>query len=157
MKLLKGILTIALISVIAVSCKDAKKDVDAVKDGVEVVEGDAKDADAATAHKCDATCKKDGCTYGEKADHKCDESCKKDGCKAGEKCDTKCGEADCKGEACLKCAEKKAECKVKCAAKKAAADAEKATGDVKDAVKEGAEDVKEGAEKLEDAVKKVIK
>ncbi|MCF6280340.1 MAG: hypothetical protein L3J14_08340 [Flavobacteriaceae bacterium] len=144
MKLLKGILTIALISVIAVSCKDAKKDVDAVKDGVEVVTGDAKDASADTVvHKCDASCKENGCSHGKKDGQKCDENCKKKCCTAKMKgeckaADMKCGEADCKGEGCLKCVAKKAECKAKCAAKKAA-------GDVKGAVKDGA-----------DALKKVV-
>jgi hypothetical protein len=128
MKLLKGILTIALISVIAVSCKDAKKDVDAVVvDGVEAVADDAKDAPVANvdadAHKCS---------------------------------DAKCS-ADCTVKDCPKCAAKQAECKVKCAAKKAAADAEKVAGDVKDAVVDGADKVEEGAKKLGDAVKKVVK
>lgn len=151
MKLLKGILAIALISVIAVSCKDAKKDVDAVKDGVEVIADDVKDATAEVAHVCDAKCKENGCTA--KA-HKCDENCKKDGCTAKMKgeckaADMKCGETDCKGEGCLKCAAKKAECKAKCAAKKAAAGVEKTAGDVKDAVKES-------ADKAADALKKVV-
>ena len=122
MKLLKGILTIAIISLIAVSCKEEKKDTNTTKENVEVV---ADSADKMAAHVCNENCKEGNCPHhAKKAEHKCDENCKEGNCPhhakdSEHKCsDTKCS-ADCTEKDCAKCADKKATCKEKCAAKKA--------------------------------------
>lgn len=115
MKLFKGLLTIALIAILAVSCKEAKKGADAMEDGVENVANAAKEGVDDTANavkeavsgdesKCDKDCKKPCCANKDGKDHKCT--------------DAKCS-ADCKEADCTKCAAKAAECKEKCAAKKA--------------------------------------
>ena len=44
MKLLKGFLAIALVSLIAVSCKEVKEGADAAKDGVEEAAGEVEEA-----------------------------------------------------------------------------------------------------------------
>ncbi|MDC9723748.1 MAG: hypothetical protein PSN34_13385, partial [Urechidicola sp.] len=105
MKLLKGLFAIVLISMIAVSCTGEKKEADATKEKVEVVDG----ADAKVSKKCaDAKCSKD-CT--DKDCEKC--AAKKAECKAkcaskdGKKCaDAKCSK-DCTDKDCEKCATKK--------------------------------------------------
>ena len=117
MKLLKGLFAIALISMIAVSCTGEKKEADATKEKVEVVDG----ADAKVSKKCcDAKCSPD---CAEKDCANC--AAKKAECKAKcatKKCaDTKCSK-DCTDKDCEKCAAKKAECKAKCAAKKIVSD-----------------------------------
>ena len=121
MKLLKGLFAIALISMIAVSCTSEKKEADATKEKVEVVDGD--DSKAAE-HKCDENCKEGNCPHHAKMKgHKCDENCTKENCPMmqkmdGKKCaDAKCSK-DCTDKDCAKCAAKKAECKAKCEAKK---------------------------------------
>ncbi len=132
MKLFKGILAIAIISMLFVSCKEVKKGANAVKDGVENVAD--KTADAA---KKGANAVKDGVetaanktadaakgVAGDVKDavtgHKCEPGCTKACCtKDAHKCsDAKCS-ADCKDATCTKCAAKKASCKTSCAAKKA--------------------------------------
>ena len=125
MKLLKGLFAIALISMIAVSCTGEKKEADATKEKVEVVENsDAKkDGKKCTDKKAECKAKKD-CT--EKDREKC--AAKKAECKAkcaakdGKKCATSKCSADCTDKDCEKCAAKKAECKTKCAAKKVVSD-----------------------------------
>jgi len=122
MKLLKGLFAIVFISMIAVSCKEEKKDTNTTKENVEVVT-DANDK--MVAHTCNENCKEENCpNHAKKAAHKCDDNCKEGSCphkaKGSEhKCsDSKCS-ADCTEKDCSKCADKKAACKEKCAAKKA--------------------------------------
>jgi len=108
MKLIKGFIAIAIISVIAVSCNETKKGAEKdLKDAVEKVENSVEKVSDATVGaidsakeiaevamaKCDGNCAKDG--------KSCDESCKKEmvhscakdaACMKSGKCDGSCKE-----------------------------------------------------------------
>ena len=99
MKLLKGLLAIAIVSLIAVSCKSEKKDAaESTTDEIIVVDEVLVDENG------EVIAEKIVVVEGEVAEHKCDENCKKGNCphhaNDGEhKCpDAKCGEEDCRTE-----------------------------------------------------------
>lgn len=140
MKLVKRILAIAIISLVVVSCKNEKKNVEATTNEVEIStnmdmanhvcnenckEGNCPHHTKKAEHKCDENCKGGNCPHhAKKEEHKCDENCKEGNCphhaaKDEHKCsDAKCS-ADCTEKDCSKCAEKHASCKKECATKKA--------------------------------------
>lgn len=130
MKLFKGILAVALIAMVVVSCDTKTKDKPNAEQ-TETVEKDGK-----KAQKCGDDCKKKCCAAKGEA-HKC--------------ADAKCSK-DCKIENCPKCAVKHAECKAKCAKKHAEDKVEEGT----EKVKEGTEKVVDEAKKGVDEVKKAV-
>ena len=108
MKLLKGLLAIAIISIIAVSCDDTKKGAekdlkqavekventtDKVVDATnEVVESGKEMADMAMA-KCEGNCSKDGKSCDGSCKEKMAHACAKDAaCMKSGKCDGSCKE-----------------------------------------------------------------
>ncbi len=130
MKLIKGLLAIAIFSVIAVSCNDAKKGeesnkkeaVETVKKSTDntVVTGKASDSEmemaSSTMAKCEGNCAKDG--------KSCDGSCKKEmthncakdaACMKSGACDGSCKEAKMhtcpKDAACMKSGKCDGSCK----------------------------------------------
>ena len=131
MKLIKGILAFAIISVIAVSCNDTKKGAEKdLKQAVEKVEKSAdkvvdasqevvesgKEMASMAMAKCDGNCAKDG--------KSCDDSCKKEmaqgcakdaACMKSGKCDGSCKKMEdhkcAKDAACMKSGKCDGSCK----------------------------------------------